>query len=76
MLQIVALQGTDDGVLTPGMREFRYGDKLLQTLRSEFASRLKKRVSLKIKAGRTHRSHLSNLLSQPFLTFFARLTGE
>ena len=36
---------TDDGVLTPGMRELRYGDEILQTLRSEFASSLWKRVS-------------------------------
>ena len=76
ILNIAVSLRTDDGVLAPGMRELRYGDEILQTLRSEFASSLWKHVSHKIKVGKTHRSHLRNLVDQPFLTFFTRLTGE
>jgi hypothetical protein len=58
------------------MREFCYGDEILQILRSEFAGSLMERVSHNVKAGLTQHSHLNNLLAQPFLTFLARLTGE
>ncbi len=68
--------GTDNGVLTPRMREFRYGNETLQILSSEFVGGLWEHVSHGTRSRAVHHSHLENLLGQPLLTFSARLTGE